>query len=78
MNLLVPDQLPILMQRAEAHAVLATEAAMIAFELVAQRHLAEAVLFRAAARNHRIRQLEILANIGAFEAVSDSHETSWS
>ncbi|MCJ2054468.1 hypothetical protein [Methylobacterium sp. J-070] len=78
MNLFVPDQLSILMQRAEAHALLATEAAAIAFELVAQRHLAEAVLFRATARNHRIRQLEILASIGAFEAVSDSDETSWS
>jgi hypothetical protein len=70
MNLLSPDEISVQVHRAESHAVLATEAAAIAFELMGQRHWAEAALIRASARNHRIRQLEILANIEALKAVS--------
>jgi hypothetical protein len=69
MNMLLPDQISALMRKAESHAVLATEAAAIAFELVGQRHWAEAALIRASARNHRIRQLEISANIEAAKAL---------
>ena len=68
MNLLVPEEISSLIRKAESHAVLADEAAAIAFELQGQRHWAEAALIRASARNHRIRQLEILANIGALQA----------
>ena len=70
MNLLSPDEISALRHRAESHAVLATEAAPIAFELVGQRHRAEAALIRASARNHHIRRLEILANIEAVNPCS--------
>lgn len=76
MNLLSPDEISVQRHRAEAHAVLATEAAAIAFELVGQRHWAEAALIRASARNHRIRQLEILANIEAAKALSVQRQPS--
>lgn len=76
MNLLPPDETSVRMRRADAHAVLATEAAAIAFELVGQRRWAEAALIRASARNHRIRQLEILANIEAVRALSVRRQPS--
>ena len=76
MNVLAPDQISVLIRKADSHAFLATEAAAIAFELVVQQHWAEAALIRASARNHRIRQLEILANIGALEAAASHYQTS--
>jgi hypothetical protein len=76
MHLLSPDEISALRHRAESHAVFATEAAAIAFELMGQRHWAEAALIRASARNHRIRQLEILANIEAAKALFVRHQPS--
>jgi hypothetical protein len=58
-----------LVQSAKTHGLLAAEAAAIACELDRRRHRGEAAIIRATARNHRIRQLEISANVAALKAL---------
>ena len=58
-----------LIRSAKTHGLLATEAAAIADELDSQGHLEEAVVLRVTARNHRIRQLELSANVAVMESL---------
>lgn len=70
----LPGLISRLARSARTHGLLASEAASIAHELDRRRCRGEAAIIRATARNHRIRQLEISANIAALQMLLDAGE----